>query len=226
MAGTAWTLASGGIILQLPYQPRQLRQWISPERLRVGCWCQWNATVGGWCGHSGLLAASSPLQGAQMRRELALLTPLHVPKLSLPKDRQGEEVVSSALYRKTSQLLETLYQMSANAKVVDITRQRTAASPAAQLLEQTARLKSLSESIDKLKDEVMKETVLQHPGASVPTDFGTFPSAPFLKAKEEQKEDTVYIGKVTFPCQPGHGQVHRLVLNPEQLQKLHVRLIS
>ncbi|XP_042322849.1 dynactin subunit 1 isoform X4 [Sceloporus undulatus] len=166
------------------------------------------------------------LKGAQMRRELASLTPLHVPKLSLPKDRQGEEVVSSSLYRKTSQLLETLYQMSANAKVVDITRQRTAASPAAQLLEQTARLKSLSESIDKLKDEVMKETVLQHPGASVPTDFGTFPSAPFLKAKEEQKEDTVYIGKVTFPCQPGHGQIHRLVLTPEQLQKLHTRLIS
>nr|XP_060635459.1 dynactin subunit 1 isoform X3 [Anolis sagrei ordinatus] len=166
------------------------------------------------------------LKGAQMRRELASLTPLRVPKLSLPKDRQGEEVVSSSLYRKTSQMLEALYQMSANAKVVDITRQRTAASPASQLLEQTARLKSLSETIDKLKGEVMKETVLQHPGASVPTDFGTFPSTPFLKAKEEQKEDTVYIGKVTFPCQPGHNQVHRLVLTPEQLHRLHVRLVS
>nr|XP_034995169.1 dynactin subunit 1 isoform X3 [Zootoca vivipara] len=166
------------------------------------------------------------LKGAQMRRELALLTPLRVPKLSLAKDRQGEEVVSSSLYRKTSQLLETLHQMSANTKVVDITRQRTATSPAAQLLEQTARLKSLSETIDKLKDEVMKETVLQQPGANVLTDFGIFPSAPFLKAKEEQKDDTVYIGKVTFPCQPGHGQVHKLVLTPEQLHKLHTRLIS
>ncbi|XP_072858316.2 dynactin subunit 1 isoform X7 [Pogona vitticeps] len=167
------------------------------------------------------------LKGAQMRRELASLTPLRVPKLSLPKDRQGgEEVASGSLYRKTSQLLETLYQMSANAKVVDITRQRTVASPAAQLLEQTARMKALSETIDKLKDEVMKETVLQHPGASVPTDFGTFPSVPFLKAKEEHKDDTVYIGKVTFPCQPGYGQVHRLVLTPEQLHQLHTRLVS
>lgn len=60
-----------------------------------------------------------------MRRELASLPPLHAPKLSLPKDRQEEEVVSGSLYRKTSQLLGTLYQMSANAKVVDITRQRT-----------------------------------------------------------------------------------------------------
>ncbi|KAM6441115.1 dynactin subunit 1 isoform 1-T1 [Liasis olivaceus] len=165
------------------------------------------------------------LKGAQMRRELASLPPLHVPKLSLPKDRQGDEVVSSSLYRKTSRLLETLYQMSANAQVVDITR-RKAGSPAAQLLEQTTRLASLSEAIEKLKDEVRKETILQHPGASIPTDFGTFPSVPFLKAKEEQKDNTAYIGRVTFPCQPGHGQVHKLVLTPEQLHKLHTRLIS
>ncbi|XP_063165754.1 dynactin subunit 1 isoform X2 [Candoia aspera] len=165
------------------------------------------------------------LKGAQMRRELTSLPPLHVPKLSLPKDRQGDEVVSSSLYRKTSRLLETLFQMSANARVVDITR-RKAGSPAAQLLEQTARLASLSEAIEKLKDEVRKETIVQHPGASIPTDFGTFPSVPFLKAKEEQKDNTVYIGRVTFPCQPGHGQVHKLVLTPEQLHKLHARLIS
>ncbi|XP_063165753.1 dynactin subunit 1 isoform X1 [Candoia aspera] len=166
------------------------------------------------------------LKGAQMRRELTSLPPLHVPKLSLPKDRQGDEVVSSSLYRKTSRLLETLFQMSANARVVDITRRKAAGSPAAQLLEQTARLASLSEAIEKLKDEVRKETIVQHPGASIPTDFGTFPSVPFLKAKEEQKDNTVYIGRVTFPCQPGHGQVHKLVLTPEQLHKLHARLIS
>ncbi|XP_077157504.1 dynactin subunit 1 isoform X8 [Paroedura picta] len=169
---------------------------------------------------------NNQLKGAQMRRELALLPPLQVAKLSLPKDRPAEEVVSGSLYRKTSQLLETLYQMSATVKVVDVTRQKAAVSPAAQLLEQTARLKSLSETIERLKDEVMKATVLQHPGASVPTDFGTFPSASFLKAKEELRDDTVFIGKVTFPCQPGHGQVHKLVLTPEQLQKLHSRLIS
>nr|XP_056711173.1 dynactin subunit 1 [Euleptes europaea] len=169
---------------------------------------------------------NNQLKGAQMRKELASLPPLRVPKLSLPKDRQAEEVFSGSLYRKTSQLLETLYQMSASTKVVDVTRQKTAVSPAAQLLEQTTRLKALSDTIERLKDEVMKETILQHPGASVPTDFGTFPSAPFLKAKEEQKEDTVYIGKVTFPCQPGHSQVHKLVLTPEQLHKLHTRLIS
>ncbi|XP_019410021.1 PREDICTED: dynactin subunit 1 isoform X1 [Crocodylus porosus] len=167
------------------------------------------------------------IKGTQMKTDLAGLPPLHVPKLSLPKDRQGDEMASGSLYRKTNQLLETLYQMSANARVVDITRKKSAAgNPAAQLLEQTARLKSLSDTIDKLKDEVMKETVLQHPGASIPTDFATFPSSSFLKAKEEAAADTVYIGKVSFPCAPGHGQVHRLVLTPEQLHALHSRLIS
>ncbi|KAL7975872.1 hypothetical protein Chor_011787 [Crotalus horridus] len=136
------------------------------------------------------------LKGAQMRRELASLPPLHVPKLSLAKDRQGDEVVSSSLYRKTSRLLETLHQMSANARVVDITRRKAAGSPAAQLLEQTTRLASLSEALEK------------------------------LKAKEEEKDSAVYIGRVTFPCQPGHGQLHKLVLTPEQLHKLHSRLIS
>nr|XP_033809846.1 dynactin subunit 1-like isoform X2 [Geotrypetes seraphini] len=165
------------------------------------------------------------LKAAQINAELGALPPLHIPKLAVPKERQAADLISSTLYRKTSQLLEALQQMSANAKVVDITHKRTG-SPAAQLLEQTVRLQSLSETIDKLKVEVMKETVSQCPGASVPSAFATFPSTPFIKAKEEEKDDTVYIGKVTLPCEPGHGQVHQLVLTQEQLYELHSRLIS
>lgn len=55
-----------------------------------------------------------------MRAQLASLPPLHVPKLP-SKDGGHPEVLSSALYRKTDQLLETLLQMSANVKVVDVT---------------------------------------------------------------------------------------------------------
>lgn len=55
-----------------------------------------------------------------MRAQLASLPPLHVTKL--PSREEGHpEVLSSALYRKTDQLLETLLQMSANVKVVDVT---------------------------------------------------------------------------------------------------------
>lgn len=55
-----------------------------------------------------------------MRAQLASLPPLHVTKLP-SRDGGRPEVLSSALYRKTDQLLETLLQMSANVKVVDVT---------------------------------------------------------------------------------------------------------
>lgn len=165
------------------------------------------------------------LKASQMKAELEALPPLYVPKLPVLKDGQREEVMSSSLYRKTNQLLKALQQMSVTAKVVDITHKK-AGSPAAQLLEQMARLNSLNETIEKLKDDVIKETVSHCPGASVPTDFATFPSSSFIKAKEEKEEDSVYIGKVTLPCKPGQSQVHRLVLTQEQLYELHGRLIS
>ncbi|XP_069063754.1 dynactin subunit 1 isoform X2 [Pleurodeles waltl] len=165
------------------------------------------------------------LKASQMKAELEALPPLHVAKLPVLKEGQREEVMSSSLYRKTNQLLKALQQMSVTTKVVDITHKK-AGSPAAQLLEQTARLNSLNEAIEKLKDDVIKETVSHCPGASVPTDFATFPSSSFIKAKEEKEEDSVYIGKVTLPCKPGQSQVHRLVLTQEQLYELHGRLIS
>uniref|UniRef100_A0A2K5PUD7 Dynactin subunit 1 n=1 Tax=Cebus imitator TaxID=2715852 RepID=A0A2K5PUD7_CEBIM len=165
------------------------------------------------------------LKGAQMKASLASLPPLHVAKLS--HEGPSSELAAGALYRKTSQLLETLNQLSAHTHVVDITRTSPAAkSPSAQLMEQVAQLKSLSDTIEKLKDEVLKETVSQRPGATVPTDFATFPSSAFLRAKEEQQDDTVYMGKVTFSCAAGLGQRHRLVLTQEQLHQLHSRLIS
>ncbi|XP_075004375.1 dynactin subunit 1 isoform X2 [Calonectris borealis] len=160
------------------------------------------------------------LKGAQMKMELASLTPLQVPKISLPKTRQGEGLATHTLYRKTSQLLETLYQMSANAKVVDMKQTKSARSSSARLLEQTARLWSLKNSIDTLRDDTMRETVQQQLGASVPTNFGIFPSSSFLKAKQEEEEGMAFCGKVTFPCPPGHSQAHRLLLTPELLHQL------
>ncbi|XP_006880902.1 PREDICTED: dynactin subunit 1 isoform X3 [Elephantulus edwardii] len=177
---------------------------------------------------SQLQRENSLLKGAQMKASLAALPPLHVAKVSIPPhEGPGGDVAAGALYRKTSQLLDALNQLSTRPHVVDITRSSPVAkSPSAQLLEQVAQLKSLSDTIEKLKDEVFKETVSQRPGATVPTDFATFPSSAFLRAKEEQQEDTVYVGKVTFSCAAGLGQRHRLVLTQEQLQRLHGRLIS
>lgn len=55
-----------------------------------------------------------------MSSQLASLPPLHVPKLPAPVGSQPA-AHSSALYRKTDQLLETLLKMSAGVRVVDVT---------------------------------------------------------------------------------------------------------
>ncbi|KAB0375867.1 hypothetical protein FD755_012510 [Muntiacus reevesi] len=132
------------------------------------------------------------LKGAKMKASLATLPPLHVAKLSLPPhEGPGSELAMERCI-----------------------------SPLAQFLEQVAQLKSLSDSIEKLKDEVLKETVSQRPGATVPTDFATFPPSAFLRAKEERQDDAVYMGRVTFSCAAGLGRRHRLVLTQERLRQL------
>ncbi|XP_016401006.1 dynactin subunit 1-like [Sinocyclocheilus rhinocerous] len=162
------------------------------------------------------------LKAEKMRAQLASLPPLNVPKLGW---REGcrPEVLSSALYRKTDQLLDTLLQMSANVKVVDITG-KSPVSPSAQLLEQTARLQSLSDTLDRLKDEVAEHVVTHRPGAQVSSDFATFPCTSFVKAKEEKKGDAVLVGRVMMPCARGQEQVHRLLLSKTQLQRVHCLL--
>ncbi|XP_036429752.1 dynactin subunit 1 isoform X4 [Colossoma macropomum] len=159
------------------------------------------------------------LKAEKMRAQLASLPPLNVSKLGW---REGcrPEVLSSALYRKTDQLLETLLQMSANVKVVDITG-KSPVTPSAQLLEQTARLQSLSDTLDRLKDEVAEHVVSQRPGAKVSSDFATFPCSSFVKAKEEKMGDAVLVGRVMVPCPRGQEQVHQLVLSQTQLQRVH-----
>ncbi|KAM9341617.1 dynactin subunit 1 [Symphorus nematophorus] len=159
------------------------------------------------------------LKAEKMRVQLASLPPLHVTKLP-SRDGGRPEVLSSALYRKTDQLLETLLQMSANVKVVDITG-KSPVTPSAQLLEQTARLQSLSDTLGRLKDEVAEHVVNQQPGARVSSDFATFPSTSFVKAKEEKQGDSVLVGRVMVPCPRGQEQVHRLVLSQCQLQRVH-----
>ncbi|XP_035530535.1 dynactin subunit 1 isoform X1 [Morone saxatilis] len=159
------------------------------------------------------------LKAEKMRAQLASLPPLHVTKLP-SRDGGRPEVLSSALYRKTDQLLETLLQMSANVKVVDITG-KSPVTPSAQLLEQTARLQSLSDTLGRLKDEVAEHVVNQQPGARVSSDFATFPSTSFVKAKEEKQGDSVLVGRVMVPCARGQEQVHRLVLSQFQLQRVH-----
>uniref|UniRef100_A0A8C2ZSR0 Dynactin subunit 1 n=1 Tax=Cyclopterus lumpus TaxID=8103 RepID=A0A8C2ZSR0_CYCLU len=152
------------------------------------------------------------LKAEKMRAQLAALPPLHVTKLP-SRDSGRPEVLTSALYRKTDQLLETLLQMSANVKVVDITGK----SPGMQADSGPVQMSSCLST----QDEVAEHVVHQQPGARVSSDFATFPSTGFVKAKEEKQGDTVLVGRVTVPCNRGQEQVHRLVLSQAQLQRVH-----
>ncbi|TNM95998.1 hypothetical protein fugu_017081 [Takifugu bimaculatus] len=139
------------------------------------------------------------LKAEKMRAQLASLPPLHVPKL--PSREEGHP------------------------EVVDVTG-RSPVTPSAQLLEQTARLQSLSDTLARLKDEVAEHIVNQQRGARASSDFATFPSTLFVKAKEEKQADAVLVGRVMVPCPRGQEQVHRLVLPQRQLQRIHSLLRS
>ncbi|XP_067098767.1 dynactin subunit 1 isoform X2 [Osmerus mordax] len=207
MAGGGGVMAAMGAGLQVVDSPL-LTQQIDAQRLSI----------------KHLKNENNKLKAEKMRVQLASLPPLNVAKLP-SRDGARPEVLSSALYRKTDQLLDTLLQMSANIKVVDVTG-RSPVTPSAQLLEQTARLQSLSDTLDRLKDEVAEHVVTQRPGARASSDFATFPSAAFVKAKEERRGDTVLVGRVMLPCSRGQEQAHRLVLSQAELQRVHRLLLT
>ncbi|XP_069578637.1 dynactin subunit 1-like isoform X2 [Brachyistius frenatus] len=162
------------------------------------------------------------LKAEKIRAQLASLPPLCPPKLP-QGSRQSSmppEGLNTGIYRRTDQLLATLLKLSAEVKVVDITG-KTTVSASSQLLEQTARLQNLSDALDKLKGEVAEHVVSYQPGAKASSDFATFPVSSFVKAKEEKKGGTVFVGHVAIPCTRGQEQVHRLVLSQQQLQQVH-----
>ncbi|XP_060720180.1 dynactin subunit 1a isoform X2 [Tachysurus vachellii] len=166
------------------------------------------------------------LKAEKMKTQLASLPPLSVPNMTgVMKDGSLNDGISGTLYRRTDLLLSNLLKMSAGVKVVDITG-KTPVSASAQLLEQTARLQSLSDALDKLKNEVSEHVVNQQVGARVRSDFATFPSSTFIKAEGEKKCGTVLVGKVMIPCARGKEQTHSLVLSQHQLQHVHHLLMT
>ncbi|XP_019123458.2 dynactin subunit 1 isoform X2 [Larimichthys crocea] len=167
------------------------------------------------------------LKAEKMRAQLASLPPLCPPKLPQVSKESSmpPEGLNTGIYRRTDQLLATLLKLSAEVKVVDVTG-KTAVSASAQLLEQTARLQNLSDALEKLKGEVAEHVVSYQPGAKASSDFATFPVCSFVKAKEEKKGGTVYVGRVAIPCTRGQEQVHRLVLSQQQLHQVHRLLMA
>ncbi|XP_059364600.1 dynactin subunit 1a isoform X5 [Carassius carassius] len=161
------------------------------------------------------------LKAERMRAQLSSLPPLQPVNMTAVM----KEAPAGSLYRRTDLLLNNLLKMSAGLRVVDISG-KTSASASAQLLEQTAKMKSLSDALDKLKGEVSQHVVSQQPGACVSSDFASFPSTSFVKAKAEQQSGSLLVGKVMIPCARGAEQTHSLVLSQQQLQRVHRLLMT
>uniref|UniRef100_A0AAY4B781 Dynactin subunit 1 n=1 Tax=Denticeps clupeoides TaxID=299321 RepID=A0AAY4B781_9TELE len=160
------------------------------------------------------------LKAEKMCSQLASLPPLCVPRLA---GHGATGVQSGALFRKAQQLLETLQQMSANVRVVDITG-KSPVSSSALLLEEATRLQSLSETLERL--QISEHVVTQKPGARVSSDFSTFPCTSFVKAKEERSGETVLMGRVMVSCSSGEEIVHQLILPQPLLQKMNYLLMT
>ncbi|ROL43134.1 Dynactin subunit 1 [Anabarilius grahami] len=154
------------------------------------------------------------LKAEKMHAQLSSLPPLQVPNMT---GVMGEGAASGSLYRRTDLLLGNLLKMSAGLRVVDISGKSTAMS---RLVRTRALIMCLFQA------EVSQHVVSQQPGARVPSDFATFPSASFVKAKEEQKGGSVLVGKVMIPCARGQEQTHCLVLSQQQLQHVHRLLMT
>uniref|UniRef100_A0A8C9TIF8 Dynactin subunit 1 n=2 Tax=Scleropages formosus TaxID=113540 RepID=A0A8C9TIF8_SCLFO len=148
------------------------------------------------------------LKAEKMNAQLASLPPLHVSKLPSPESSQPA-VASSALYRKTDQLMETLLKMSAGIKVVDVTGKTP------------GQLNYLSSSLSGVL-KIGQQAVTLLPSHHPVSNMDPF----FLQATEEKKGDTVLVGKVMFPCSRGEEQVHRLVLSHQHLHRVHHLLMT
>lgn len=59
------------------------------------------------------------------------------------------------------------------------------------------------------QDEVLKETVSQRPGATVPTDFATFPSSAFLRVRGSmgRRTGSIEASGGSFPSPPEYEEV-------------------
>lgn len=52
------------------------------------------------------------------------------------------------------------------------------------------------------------------------------PAVRLLQAQREKEEGLVLCGRVTFPCEPGQGRVHKLVVTPELFRQIQSYFIS
>uniref|UniRef100_A0A8C4PXL9 Dynactin subunit 1 n=1 Tax=Eptatretus burgeri TaxID=7764 RepID=A0A8C4PXL9_EPTBU len=181
-----------------------------------------------------LTKENNRLKAEKMKADFNSLKPIRMPWRGSSKLESEAQQADSLiiLSHKTDKLLESLQHTCVTTRVVDISHRKPGTvpavekgSPANKLLEDTMKLGVMKENVENLKNEVQRLVSSQYPGAQIQSAFTTFPTPAFSKAQEEKWGDPICIGKVSFPCQPGQGKVHRVTLMRSQFRELHAKLI-
>ncbi|XP_066951382.1 dynactin subunit 1 isoform X5 [Macrobrachium rosenbergii] len=191
-------------------------------------------------------AASHCATAERMQRQLASLKPLKVQKLGAPSEekrdvgkdeKEEKETIDhiNNLARKTSQIQKELNSLITGIEVVDLSKRKPASlptsdssSPAHHLINHNNKINQLRSQIQVLQDEIVRLVATSKTGGSVSTAFTTFPTPQLAKAMDEK--ELTCIGRVTFPGGKGEKVLPlepvRVFLQPDHLEKLHLRLLK
>lgn len=181
----------------------------------------------------------------RMQRQLAALKPIKVQRLGMSGEEkrdvgkeENEEKKTidhiNHLARRTSQIQKEVNSLITGIEVVDLSKRKPAtlpttdsASPAHHLINHNNKINQLRSQIQMLQDEIVRSVANSKPGGSVSTAFTTFPTPQLAKAMDEK--ELTCVGRLTFPGSGGKvnpTEPVRVVLQPEHLATLHLRLLK
>lgn len=186
------------------------------------------------------------LQAAQMKKMMAALPPLKLPKkptglssstgfvnLSQGDQTEGACPRIDTTLRKSTELLRDIWKYATGLQVVDISKRRPATEPALEKttprhhqIESAIRLQQLQKRVDELRSDVVGLVASCQKGGKVSTDFSDFPAPGLTTVMQEKVSAGKLIGKIIIPTlSKGHGGTYPLTVNPDTLRLLHMKLI-
>ncbi|XP_055894573.1 dynactin subunit 1-like isoform X2 [Biomphalaria glabrata] len=182
------------------------------------------------------------LKAERMKKQMASLTPLDVPKkpCSLSSStglvKIGDIPDTSScdlnkLIQRTKDLLQNANKLSACPRLIDISSRMPGCAPATQnsgpmrqIISQTAELTALERNTQELQVQMTTVLASSRSGGQVRTDFSTFPTPQFAKMLHEKTNHNVKLGTIQIPT-TGKADIIPLHLQPDQFRYIHEKLI-
>ncbi|CAL1528730.1 unnamed protein product [Lymnaea stagnalis] len=183
------------------------------------------------------------LKAERMKKQMASLPPLNVPKkptglasttgaVVIGDVPDGSKTDLSKLLKRTKDLLSSANNLSACPRIVDISSRKPGSTPVTdnagpmkQLINRTAELTTLDKYTQELQVQITTLLAANRTGGQVRTDFSTFPTPQFAKMLHEKTSNSVKIGSIQIPVSSGKGAVIPINIQPDQFRHIHQKLI-